>query len=198
MRTRAGRTGRPIAVLLAAAFVLAAAGYVSGGPTVSGIPKAAQAEAEVKAVFLFQFIRYLEWPEDNGLAYSPIVVLGDSPVYEPLLEIAQKKASGPTPIQVRRCDDLKDAGRPRILFISDSAAALLPAALEKFRKTDTLIVGESEGLAAHGAAINFVIREDSVRFEINVKALETAGIQAGAQLLRLAILVDGEKGVPER
>jgi hypothetical protein len=70
--------------------------------------------------------------------------------------------------------------------------------LDKFRGTDTLIVGETEGLAARGAAINFVIRDESVKFEINLKALKDAGIQAGSQLLRLAIVIDGEKAAPAR
>lgn len=191
MRPISRRVRKPPAVFLAAAFVLTAAGPAFPSDLIAG-----QAEAEVKAVFLFNFLRYLVWPEDNGLAYCPIVVLGDSPVFEPLQDIAGKKAAGPVPIQVRRCASLQDAGLPRILFISDSAASLLPEALEKFRGTDTLIVGETEGLAVRGAAINFVLREDTVKFEINVDALKAARIQAGSQLLRLAILVDGEQKDP--
>lgn len=155
-------------------------------------------ESAVKAVFLFNFTRYLMWPEENGLAYCPIVVLGDSGIFAPLQEIAGKITAGPIPIRVRQCSDFEDVGLPRILFISDSAAARLPAALDKFRGTDTLIVGETEGLAARGAAINFVLRDEAVKFEINIKALEDAGIQASSQLLRLAILIDGEKAAPER
>jgi hypothetical protein len=185
------RIRKPPAVFLAAAFVLAAAGPAFTENLIAG-----QAEAEVKAVFLFNFIRYLAWPDDNGLAYCPIVVLGDSPVFTPLQDIARKQAAGTIPIQVRRCSSLQDAGLPRILFISESAASLLHEALDKFRGTDTLIVGETEGLAVRGAAINFVLREDTVKFEINVNALKAARIQAGSQLLRLAILVDGEQKDP--
>jgi hypothetical protein len=168
------------------------------GPSFSAPPEAAQRESEVKAVFLFNFTRYLTWPEDNGLPYCPIAVLGDSEIVVPLRNIAERKPAGPLPIQIRQSSSLQDIGLPRILFISDSAAAELPAVLDKFRGTDTLIVGETEGLAARGAAINFVIRDESVKFEINLKALKDAGIQAGSQLLRLAILIDGEKAAPAR
>jgi len=178
------------AIAAAALAALALSGFAAGPP-----PKA-QAESEVKAVFLVNFLRYLEWPEENGLPFCPIVVLGDSPIFEPLREISEKNKPGMIPIQVRRCADLDDAGFPRILFLSPSSASLLPKVLDKFRGKDTLIVGETEGLAARGAAINFVLREETVKFEVSVKALKAAGIQAGSQLLRLAILVDGGEKTP--
>ncbi len=181
------RIGKPSAVLLS---LLLARSVV--GPVYADVPKGAQAEAEVKAVFLFNFIRYLTWPEKNDSADFLISVLGDSPIYGPLREIAGKKSAGSIPIRVQQSDQFQTIGIPRILFISDSVSSLLPEILEKFRGTETLIVGETEGLAVRGAAINFVLRDDSVKFEINVAVLKAARIQAGSQLLRLAILVDGE------
>jgi len=193
MNTAFLRTGKTWPFFLALVLLFFSAGPVSG--TTRATP---QAESEVKAVFLFNFTRYLEWPEDNGLADYPIVVLGNGEIIAPLQEIAAKKSVGSVSIQVRQCSGLEDVGLPRILFISDSAADQLPAVLEKFRGTDVLIVGETEGLAERGAAINFIIRDEAVKFEINVKALKDAGIQASSQLLRLAVLVDGEKAAPER
>ena len=185
-------------------WILAAAGAVvlSGPPAVPAgetlVTDTSVSEAAVKAVFLFHFMRYLQWPGELDRELCPIVVLGDSAIWEPLQEIAAKKTNGSVLLLVRRCEELKDAGRPRILFLSDSSAFLLPETLEKFRGTSVLVVGETEGLARRGAAINFVLRDDRVKFEINLEALKKAGIQAGSQLLRLAILVEGDKAALER
>ncbi len=185
-------------------WILAAAGAVvlSGPPAVPAgetlVTDTSVSEAAVKAVFLFHFLRYLQWPGELDRELCPIVVLGDSAIWEPLQEIAAKKTNGSVLLRVRRCAELKDTGRPRILFLSDSSAFLLPETLEKFRGTSVLVVGETEGLARRGAAINFVLRDDRVKFEINLEALKKAGIQAGSQLLRLAILVEGDKAALER
>jgi hypothetical protein len=185
-------------------WILAAAGAVvlSGPPAVPAgetlVTDTSVSEAAVKAVFLFHFMRYLQWPGELDRELCPIVVLGDSAIWEPLQEIAAKKTNGSVLLRVRRCAELKDTGRPRILFLSDSSAFLLPETLEKFRGTSVLVVGETEGLARRGAAINFVLRDDRVKFEINLEALKKAGIQAGSQLLRLAILVEGDKAALER
>jgi len=185
-------------------WILAAAGAVvlSGPQAVPAgetlVTDTSVSEAAVKAVFLFHFMRYLQWPGELDRELCPIVVLGDSAIWEPLQEIAAKKTNGSVLLRVRRCAELKDTGRPRILFLSDSSAFLLPETLEKFRGTSVLVVGETEGLARRGAAINFVLRDDRVKFEINLEALKKAGIQAGSQLLRLAILVEGDKAALER
>lgn len=163
-------------------WILAAAGAVvlSGPPAVPAgetlVTDTSVSEAAVKAVFLFHFMRYLQWPGELDRELCPIVVLGDSAIWEPLQEIAAKKTNGSVLLRVRRCAELKDTGRPRILFLSDSSAFLLPETLEKFRGTSVLVVGETEGLARRGAAINFVLRDDRVKFEINLEALKKAGI----------------------
>lgn len=182
------RAGKPLLAFLVLTLV-----FPPAAPALVKVQDLSASEAAVKAVFLFNFTRYLEWPEDNGLAYCPIAVLGDSGIFAPLQEIAEKKTAGSTPIQVRRYEEIEDVGLPRILYVSDSAASRLPEILEKFRGTDTLIVGETEGLASRGAAVNFVLRNETVKFEINVKALKDAGIRISSQLLKLAILIDEGK-----
>lgn len=179
------RIGKPLPVFLALILLWPAA-----GPASDSLQDLTASEYGVKAVFLFNFTRYLEWPEENGLEYCPIAVLGKSEILGPLREIAAKKTAGSRPIQIRECRDIAEIGRPRILFLSASAADQLPEVLAAVRGTDILVVGETEGFGSRGVPVNFVLREGTVRFEINVKALKNAGIQASSQLLKLAILVD--------
>jgi hypothetical protein len=151
-------------------------------------------EYDVKAVFLYHFTRYLQWPEDIKPEVFTIVVLGESEIIAPLQEIAKKKTVGAIPIEVRQCFELEEIGRPRILFISKSVVPKLSQVLEKTRGTDILTVGEAEGLGLRGVAVNFVLREGTIKFEMNEKAIKEARIQISSQLLKLAILLDEEKG----
>lgn len=147
-------------------------------------------EYGIKAVFLYNFTRYLVWPEDGAFESCIIAVLGKSDILSPLREIAAKRTVDSRPLEIRECREVAGIGRPRILFLPASEAGRLSEVLAAVRGKDVLVVGETEGLAERGAAVNFVLREGTVRFEINVAALRGAGIQAGSQLLRLAILVD--------
>jgi hypothetical protein len=149
-------------------------------------------EYDIKAVFLYHFTRYLQWPEDAEPEVFTIAVLGESGIVAPLQDIAKRKTVGTTPIVVRPCSEIGQIGRPRILFIAKSALPRIDQVLEKTRNTDILTVGEAEGLAARGVAVNFVLREGTVKFEINEKTLTEARIQIGSQLLKLAIRVEDD------
>ena len=150
-------------------------------------------EYNVKAVYLYNFTRYLQWQEEAQPDAFTIVVFGESEIVSPLLEIARKKTIGSMPIVIRQCLEIGQIRRPRILFIAKSAVPRIDQVLEKTRGTDILTVGEAEGLAAQGVAVNFVDREGTIKFEMNEKILKDARIQVSSQLLKLAILVDEEK-----
>ncbi|HPR64700.1 MAG TPA: YfiR family protein [Thermoanaerobaculia bacterium] len=146
-------------------------------------------EYDVKAVFLYNFTRYLQWPEDSNIDQFDITVLGESPILASLEEIAGKKTVDTLPIDVHTCRNVRDIGHPRILFISRSASRWFPDVLRETSGTDILVVGEKEGLAKQGAAINFILKGGHIKFEINEDALEEAQIQVSSQLLKLAIRV---------
>lgn len=150
-------------------------------------------EYDVKAAFVYHFTWYLQWPKTDAPEVFSIAVLGKSGIVAPLEEIARKKTVGGAPIVVRRCLDVSQIGRPRILFIARSASAQLPQVLEKIRGADVLTIGEEEGLGKRGVAVNFVERDGNIRFEVNEKLLKDSGIQIGSQLLKLAILVEADK-----
>lgn len=187
-----GDGGRRPALLAGLALVPA---LLAAAPAFGPVPvQDAAYEYQVKAVFLYNFTRYLQWPEEPADGAFAIVVLGRSDILGPLEEIARKKPVGSTPIVVRQCFDVEAVGRPRILFIAKSAADEVSRVLEKTRGTDILTVGEADGLGSRGVAVNFVLRDETIKFEMNESALREARIQVGSQLLKLAILVGKENG----
>jgi hypothetical protein len=185
--------GRPRPSRLAAAAALLALLVIPAATALAQSP--APGEYDIKAVFLYNFTRYVEWPKEPGAEGFAIVVFGESDIVAPLREIAKKKSIGALSILVRTCLDPAQIGRPRILFIAKSEASKLDQILKAVGGADILTVCEAAGLArADGVAINFVLKEGAVKFEISEKALDKTRLKVGSQLLKLAILVDGQGG----
>lgn len=144
-------------------------------------------EYDLKAVFLYNFIKYFEWEGIEEKEYFEIVIFGESPIYEPLNEIAKKKLVFGKTIRVKNLMNVEEINYPQIIFISKNSTKKFKEIYEKFFKYPVLIIGEEEGLCEKGASINFVIREGLLKFEINQDSLREAGLKASSQLLKLSI-----------
>jgi len=178
------RGSRFPATWLLAVFWLAAG---SGLAARESVPSA----YAVKAAFLFNFGKFVSWPEsDFANKSAPLVfgVLGDNPFHGDLKNmIAGKSIEGhplvfqslQAPAAVRNCN---------ILFISESAQKDAPAILAALRGADVLTVTENlPHFAGSGFAINFVMVDDHIRFEINQPAAARTGLTISSKLLALAL-----------
>jgi hypothetical protein len=146
-------------------------------------------EYSVKAAFLFNFGRYVQWPEtafakpDDSFV---IGIAGEYPFGAELDQIAAKKT-----IQGRRISIVRfatpDAYRHcNILFLSRSLSVeQADALINKTRGKSVLVVGENPGMAERGAAVNFYLEENCVRLEINSRAVRTSRLDLDAKLLAL-------------
>lgn len=175
-----------------------AAGGVLGIAPLHMLPLSAAAsreitaqEYQVKAVFIYHFTRYLQWPQLDPSGSFEIAVLGDSAIVPPLQDIAARRTVSERLIVIRRIADLGSLGQPQILFLAAPASSHLPQVLAATRGKAILTIAEEEGLAVQGVAVSFVLREGAVKFEINEDALRETGIQPSSQLLKLAIPAGG-------
>lgn len=151
-------------------------------------------EDVVKSAFIYNFTRFIEWPDEDTSNAFIIAILGESSLLNPLREIGRTKTLPDNRrIEVRHWRSLEEVDRCNILFISGSMGNRLDAILGVVEGKNWLTVSDTEGFAARGIAINFVLIRESVKFEINRKAIEKAGLRVSAQLLRLGILVDVKK-----
>ena len=80
-----------------------------------------------------------------------------------------------------------------IVFVGEPSRARQSSVVKAARGSRALTVGESDGFAAEGGMINFFLEGKKVRFEINRPAAEAAGLKISSRLLRLAVLVEGER-----
>jgi hypothetical protein len=152
-------------------------------------------EYQVKALFLLNFARYVEWPAPAGSATnSPfsIGVYGQDKFGQDLRNAIAEKTVGGRTIVIRQIDNADDAGKCSILFISDSEQKHLLEILAQVKDRPVLTVGESKDFLQQGGAINFTSKQGKIRLEINLDAARQAHLQISSRLLKVADTVKGK------
>ena len=147
---------------------------------------------QVEAAFLYHFCQFVEWPATAFTdASSPIVigVLGRDPFGSVLDNTLKGKMSGGRSIQIRRASDPAALTACHIVFISTSEQARTSEVLGAFGTKPILTVGGMHHFAHTGGAINFFLVDKKVKFEVNPKAGEKAGLKFSSKLLSVGQVV---------
>lgn len=149
----------------------------------------------MKAVFLFNFTKFVEWPpEAFATPQSPIIigVLGADPFGAALDQAVAGETVNGRPIELKRFKTLGDLASCHILFISASHTERVPEILRRLRRSGTLTVADMDGFASRGGAIQF-LSNGRVRFAISQEAAERAGLKVSSRLLSLASAVPARR-----
>lgn len=149
-------------------------------------------EYEVKALFLYNFAKFVVWPSNASrqlIDPMTICVLGEDPFGPVLDDAVRGKSIGSHKLVIRRFQAAQSAQGCQIAFISASEKKRLRAVLSTLSGGGVLTVGETEGFAAMGGVINLVLEGGRVHFEVNVDAAEHAGLKISSKLLNLAKIV---------
>jgi len=154
-----------------------------------GLRAQSPSESEMKAVFLYNFVQFVEWPSESfSSSTSPIVigVLGDDSFADVLERTVEDKTAQGRRFQVKRLEMNGETLRCHLLFISASASKVQPGLAKGLKAAQVLTVAETEGFMQQGGMINFVHPDNKLAFEINRKNAENAGLKISSKLLKLA------------
>ena len=149
-------------------------------------------EYQVKAVFLFNFVQFVDWPAIAAPdAQRPLVIgiLGTDPFGSFLDETVRGERLGVRPIQLRRYRDIADIGECNVLFISRSENERIPEILSALKNRPVLTVSDGDEFASQGGMIQFVTDKSRIRLRINLEAAQAANVTIGSKLLRVAEIV---------
>lgn len=154
-------------------------------------------EYAVKAAFLYNFAKFVEWP-DSAFAGHPethrFCVYGSDLFAPAVLQELEKKVVQGRRVVILHPTQPQDLAACQIVFLRRGEDARLPEVLSAVGKLPVLLVGEEEGFAQRGGMINFVVEQEHVRFEINRRTAAAAGLEVSSRLLGLARVIDrGEK-----
>jgi hypothetical protein len=144
-------------------------------------PALASREYQLKAAFIFNFIKFVEWPESSGPI--KVGVLGEDPFKGELDKLEKKKVGGRA-IQVSQLKSLAQAKDFQLVFTADAdqAKKLVTAVAGK----PVLTVSDTPGFSKDGGGITLTSARNRIRFSINTKSLKSAGLKASSKLLGLA------------
>ena len=149
-------------------------------------------EYQLKAVFLFNFAQFVEWPTNAFPdAQAPLVigVLGTDPFGKDLDEVVRGEKVKGRPLVVERYRRIEDIKTCHMLFISSSEMGRLERILADLKGRNILTVADADGFARRGVMICFVTKENKIRLEINREAAQAAGLTISSKLLRSATIV---------
>jgi hypothetical protein len=162
---------------------------------------AASTEYQVKAAYLFNFAKFVEWPPSAfRTPNSPLVicVLGSNPFGSDLEGSIAGKTVGGRRLEISHLPRGLDARSCQIVFIASSERGQVREILQQLTGTSALTVADTSGFTDDGGMINFVWEGDRVRFEANVDAAEHAHLRLSARLLTVAKLVVGKSQAGSR
>jgi hypothetical protein len=189
--TRPGRTLRYWLCALAA-------GALGAGALLASAPAAdAPSEYQIKAVFVFNFSHFVEWPsKEFGSATAPFVIgiVGEDPFGPRLDEAVRGERIDSHPLIVQRYRNAGEVGDCQILFIARSEEPHLKEILRALNHRATLTVSELDRVAEQGVMIQFVTENNRIRLRVNAEAARVAGLSVSSKLLRLADIVSTTQG----
>lgn len=176
------------------AFCLAGLGSLAGLPA-EGQPPAANIEPEVRAVFLLRMAQFTDWPETPaGRTAEPFeFCVVEDEAFRSLLESAVRaERIGGRPAVVRGIAALGPASACELLYIPAAQHVSAPHILARLPGSATLTVAGYEGFLRQGGAIEMYLEHGHIRFRVNRRAAESAGLGFRSQLLRAATAVMDE------
>jgi hypothetical protein len=144
-------------------------------------------EYRLKALFVYNFVLFTEWPDGMGRTLA-LCIYGPDP-FGAEIDALRGKPVGSRIISVQRkgIDEPLDACQ--ILFIAAPVINTVPQLLERLRGSQVLTIADSPGAARLGVALNLSVAADRITFEANLQAARGAGLNLSSKLLRLATQV---------
>ena len=148
-------------------------------------------ELHVKAAYLFNFGRYVSWPQQAGDVV--IGVVGHDPIVEVLVKTISGKTINGRTYRVKVFEPAEQVDHCDILFLPHSASVHAQSVLAAVAGKPILTVSDLESFSNEGGMIEFLLIDDTLKFDINLGAAEKSGLKLSSELLRVAHDIKGRR-----
>lgn len=149
-------------------------------PVVAANDGTSLSEYQVKAAYLYNFLKFVEWPADKDAGPFVVGVLGRNPFGDALEQTVRGKLVNGRPVVVRRYERIQDASEAHVVFIARPEPPRVHFAIH-----GVVTVGESDSFLGSGGVVNFVLEGKHICFEISLDAAKAVGVRVSSQLLKL-------------
>lgn len=168
------------------AFVLMACLLVAG-PVAKAQDTAASRDALVKAAMVYNFIRFIEWPDDAPSTRVVCTYQGSN--LSPAMMSISGKPVGPSIIAIRELNSTDGLESCDVFVVSKTDGLVFEEEGETLVNSAILTVGDEPGFAGRGGIIGFTQRDGRIGFQVNTDQAEARGLKFSSRLLRLAEIV---------
>jgi len=146
-------------------------------------------EEKYIGLFVYNFTKYFDWPESSKIGDFKIQILGHQSVYEELIKITLGKKVGTQNIVIQNINSLSEVNKCQIVFVGHWQSRYIPEILSKIGTHPTLLITEMEGMLDQGSAINFVIRDGTIKFEMKISNVTAHNLKSDQRIRELAYRV---------
>lgn len=145
--------------------------------------------AKIKAVYIYNFTKYIEWPKEYRERPFVIGVIGETPLLIELKGMSVSKKVFGQSIEVVKFNSVSEISNCHILYVPRDSKESISSISGKLKGNSTLLVTDQPGMALKGSAINFVIKQNRQKFELNESNAVKYDLKVSNSLGALAILV---------
>lgn len=144
---------------------------------------------EVYSMMVFNFTKYVQWPDHAGNGEFVIGVVGNADIYNTLNGWYGGKPRGGKTYVIKKFNNASEITDCHVLFIDKSKSGEFEAANNKVKGKGTLVITDKNGLGEKGSGINFKMVDNKLKFELNQKAIEASNLKVSGALSSMAILI---------
>src|SRR5690606_6289389 len=144
---------------------------------------------EVYSMMVFNFTKYVQWPDHSGSGEFVIGVIGNNDVYNTLTGWYGGKPRGAKTYVIKKFASASDVSDCHVVFIDKGKSGEFDAVNNKVKGKGTLVITDKSGLGEKGSSINFKTVDNKLKFELNQKAIETSNLKVSGALSSMAILI---------
>jgi hypothetical protein len=153
---------------------------------------------ELKTAIIGRIAEFVRWPPEAGLDDPErpfeFVVLGDTPLWQHLFSYYWDRGVNIAGhrVFIRRAKDVEAIGKPHLLFVGSSFSERLEEVVRALGRSAVLTVGDTDGYAQRGLAVNLYVSGELIRFEASRRAFERHGLSPSYRLMALARRIDAD------
>lgn len=147
-------------------------------------------DEKFKAIFIYNFTKYIEWPSKSTGGTFIICVLGSDAIIAELEGIAGKKMVGPMKIFVKKVNSPAEIGQCHIVYIPQSKSSQITQVVDKLKGQNVLIISDKQSGCSMGSGMNFINKSGKINFEVSKPNIEKEGLKVSSELLSLGISVN--------
>jgi hypothetical protein len=144
---------------------------------------------EVYSMMVFNFTKYVQWPDHTAGGEFVIGVIGNTEVYNTLSSWYAGKPRGSKTYVIKKFSNAEEVTDCHVVFIDKSKSGVFEDVNNKMKGKGTLIITDKNGLGEKGSGINFKTVDNKLKFELNQKAIEASNLKVSGALSSMAILI---------